>query len=104
MQNNRLEALLQFVEARPDDCFVRYGLAQEYAKAGDIEAALEQYARILEINPDYQPAYYHAGKVYEAAGRGDEARGMYERGIEASLRTGDAHARSELEAALEGLA
>jgi tetratricopeptide (TPR) repeat protein len=103
MENKRLEKLQQFLEANPNDCFVRYGLAQEYVKAGLLDRAIEEYGRIFEINPDYQAAYYHAGQTYQKLGKVDEARKAYERGIETSLRTGDMHARSELEAALSEL-
>ncbi len=103
MENKRLEKLQQFLEANPNDCFVRYGLAQEYVKAGQLDRAVEEYGRIFEINPDYQAAYYHAGQAYQKLGKVAEARKAYERGIETSLRTGDMHARSELEAALSEL-
>lgn len=101
MASDRLETLKQFLESRPDDCFVRYGLAQEYVKAEQFEAAITQFDKILEIDQNYQAAYYHAGKTYEKMGRIDDARAMWERGVETSHRTGDAHARGELEAALD---
>jgi len=104
MGSDRLETLKQFLESRPEDCFVRYGLAQEYVKAEAFEEAISQFDKILEIDADYQAAYYHAGKTYEKMGRADEARTMWEKGVEASHRTGDLHARSELEAALDSLA
>ncbi len=91
------------LEADPSNAFARYGLAQEYAKAGDDERALAEFQAILDSNPDYQAAYYHAGKALERLGRKRAARAMYGHGVAASLRTGDAHARSELEAALEEL-
>ena len=103
MENKRLEKLQQFLQANPNDCFVRYGLAQELGKTGQLERAIEEYQRIFEINPDYQAAYYHAGQAYRKLGQTDQARRAYERGIETSLRTGDLHARSELEAALAEL-
>jgi tetratricopeptide (TPR) repeat protein len=103
MENKRLEKLLHFLEANPNDCFVRYGLAQEYVKSGQLDHAIDEYQRIFEINPDYQAAYYHAGQAYQKLGRPEDARKVYERGIETSLRTGDLHARSELEAALADL-
>lgn len=103
MENKRLEKLQQFLQANPNDCFVRYGLAQEYVKAGRLERAIEEYQRIFEINPDYQAAYYHAGQAYQKLGKKEDAKAAYQRGIETSLRTGDLHARSELEAALAEL-
>lgn len=101
MDNNRLETLRQFLETRPNDCFVRYGIAQELAKAERYDEAIVEFKRILEIDADYQAAYYHAGKTYEKMGLAEEARAIYQSGIEASRRTGDLHARGELEAALD---
>ncbi len=103
MENKRAEKLQQFLEANPNDCFVRYGLAQEYVKSGELERAIDEYARIFQINPDYQAAYYHAGQAYQKLGKNEDAREAYQKGIETSLRTGDLHARSELEAALSEL-
>ena len=103
MENKRLATLLGFLEANPNDSFARYGVAQEYVKAGEHENGLTQFTTLIELSPDYQAAYYHAGKVCEALGRPPQARGFYERGIEASRRTGDLHARSELETALSEL-
>jgi tetratricopeptide (TPR) repeat protein len=103
MENKRLEKLQQFLEANPNDCFVRYGLAQEYVKADELDQAIEEYKRIFEINPDYQAAYYHAGQAYRKLGKIEDAKATFERGIETSRRTGDLHARSELEAALAEL-
>lgn len=97
---DRVAALRAMLEADPTNDFVRYGLAQEFVKNGNDGEALKEFRRILEVNPDYQAAYYHAGKVLERLGRIEEARSIYSQGIQTSLRTGDLHARSELEAAL----
>ncbi len=103
MENSRFEALKRFVEASPNDCFVRYGLAQEYIRQGDLEQALEQFNQIFRIDPNYQAAYYHGGQTYKKLGRIAEARDTFKRGVEVAARSGDMHARSELEAALQEL-
>lgn len=92
------------LEADPANHFARYGLALEFVKKGEDDFAVSEFRRILEQNADYQAAYYHAGKALERLQRTSEARAMYEQGIEASFRTGNPHARSELEAALDDLA
>ncbi len=103
MAANRLETLKTLVEQNPQDTFARYGLAMEYAKAGNFELAVAEYRALLQFNPDYSYAYYHGGQALEKLGRMEDARAMYQRGIEATNRTGDAHARGELESALEGI-
>jgi len=103
MENSRFETLKQFVEASPSDCFVRYGLAQEYIRLGDLGKAMEQFERIFEIDPSYQAAYYHGGQTCRKLGREDKAREVFQKGIEVASRSGDLHAKSELEAALDEL-
>lgn len=97
---DRIGALRQLLEAQPSNVFARYGLAQEYAKRGEDGRAMEELAHVLRLDPDYQAAYFHAGKALERLRRPAEAKDMYERGIKASFRTGDVHARAELEEAL----
>jgi tetratricopeptide (TPR) repeat protein len=103
MPTDRLETLQKFVEMNPNDCFARYGVAQEYLKRDEPEKAVEQFDRIFEIDPAYQAAYYHAGKAYEKLDRKDDALATYRKGIEVASRSGDQHAQSELQAALEEL-
>jgi len=101
MAVNRLEALQDLVARNPQDHFARFGLAMEYAKAGGPEQAAEQFRALLTLNPDYWGAYYHLGQVLEALGRPEEARAAYEKGVQVTARLGQAHARSELETALD---
>ena len=100
MAANRLETLKNMVAQNPRDSFLRYGLAMEYRNAGDLETAVAEFRTLIAANPDYVAAYFHGGQTLERLSRTAEARELYRSGIEASRRTGDAHARSELEAAL----
>ena len=100
MAVNRIEMLKQMLEQSPRDSFLRYGLAMEHRNSGDLEAAAAEFRKLIAGNPDYVAAYFHGGQTLEKLSRPDEARVLYQEGIEASRRTGDAHARSELEAAL----
>jgi tetratricopeptide (TPR) repeat protein len=103
MAANRLETLKNMVAQNPQDSFLRYGLAMEHRNAGDLETAIAEFRRLIAVNPDYVAAYFHGGQTLERLSRVEEAREMYRAGIEASLRTGDAHTRSELEAAVSML-
>jgi tetratricopeptide (TPR) repeat protein len=100
MATNRLDALKQMVVQNPANSFARYGLAMEYAKAGDLEQAVAEFKTLLATDHTYVAAYYHAGQALEKLGNLDDARAMYEKGIEACNLKGDAHTRSEIEAAL----
>ena len=98
---NRLEILKSMVEQNPNDSFSRYGLAMEYANSGSLEKAVEEYEFLLGFNPDYAAAYYHAGQALEKLGQIDDARKMYQRGLDVTRRIGDAHTNSEIQAALD---
>jgi tetratricopeptide (TPR) repeat protein len=56
---------------------------------------------LLAANPNYAAGYFHGGQTLEKLGRVEEARALYEQGIAVTARTGDAHTRSELQAALD---
>ena len=101
MATNRLEVLKSMVEQDPNSAFARYGLAMEYVNQGRHEEAVEEFQSLLKANPDYSAGYYHAGRTLEKMGRLEDARAVYEQGIEATSRTGDQHTRSELQAALD---
>jgi Flp pilus assembly protein TadD len=103
MPDSRLDALKDMVAQNPTDSFARYGLAMEWARTGNLEQAMEEYRGLLAVNPDYAAAYYHGGQTLEKLGRVEEARDLYRAGIEATTRIGDAHTRSEIEAALLAL-
>lgn len=103
MATNRLEMLKQMVEQDPGNTFARYGLAMEYASSGDAEQAISEFRRLIAQDDSYAAAYFHGGRALEKVGRLDEARALYKRGIEAATRKGDAHTRSEIEAALDML-
>lgn len=100
MESTRLETLKALVGQNPGDAFMRYGLAMEYGKTGDLEAANREFRALIEANPDYAAAYFHGGQTLEKLGRLDEAREIYASGIEAALRKGDQHTRDEIQAAL----
>jgi tetratricopeptide (TPR) repeat protein len=103
MTNNRLDILRGMVAANPTDSFARYGLAMEYVKTGELQAAVTEFDQLLQANPNYAAAYFHGGQALEKLGRLDDARAMYQKGIDVTTITGDLHTRSELQAALDVL-
>jgi len=103
MPTNRIEILRTMVAQNPADAFARYGLAMELVKSGELESAVSEFRSLLEHNPNYAAAYFHGGQVLEKLGDVEQARVFYQKGVEVTGRTGDQHARSELEAALDML-
>ena len=100
MATNRLDLLKQMVAQDPKNSFARYGLAMEYANNGQLEDAIGEFKTLLANDETYAAAYYHGGQAFEKLHLHRRARGFYERGIDACNRKGDAHTRSEIEAAL----
>jgi tetratricopeptide (TPR) repeat protein len=101
MAINRLETLKGMVAQNPTDTFARYGLAMELRNTGDLEGSVAEFRALMKQNPDYSPAYFHGGQTLERLGKLEEAREVYLHGIEATDRTGDQHAKGEMQAALD---
>ncbi|MGA2510249.1 MAG: tetratricopeptide repeat protein [Candidatus Acidiferrales bacterium] len=99
-QRSRREVLEQFVADKPTDAFARYGLALECVKLGDDSAATGHFHKLLESNPEYVAGYFQFGQLLGRLGRLDEARKLLSDGIVVAQRTGDIHARDEMQAAL----
>lgn len=97
---DRIATFQSFIARAPGDPFPRYGLAMEYKSRGDLAAAWSAFSDLLDQFSDYVPTYLMAGGTLIALGRRDEAADVYRRGIEVATRKGDAHARGELETAL----
>ena len=96
----RMRQLRQMLQRQPDDPFLLYGMAMEYKKADQPDKALEYFGEVLRRDPNYCYAYYQRAQVHEALGDAEAAKRALREGLEAADRTGDGHARSEIEAAL----
>ena len=100
---SRVAGLKQILEANPADPFARYALGLEYSSAGDTDAALIEFQRLLVAHPDYTNGYFMAAQTLARAERSDEAKQMLRQGMECARRTRNQHALSEMEAMLEEL-
>jgi tetratricopeptide (TPR) repeat protein len=99
MSNSRINRLYKFLEEDPKDPFVRFALATEYRKIGEIDRALHWFEQLVADRPDYVGTYYHLGKLYVKLGRMSDARETFEKGIETASSIHDFHAISELRSA-----
>ncbi|HEV2297695.1 MAG TPA: tetratricopeptide repeat protein [Candidatus Acidoferrales bacterium] len=89
--------------SHPDDAFGRYGLAMECAKQNDNAAAEAHFKQLISSHPEYVAAYFHFGRLLAMLGRTAEARSVLAEGVARATAGGDAHARSEIQAALDEL-
>jgi tetratricopeptide (TPR) repeat protein len=100
---DRISQLLRFLDEDPNDPFLLFALAQEYAGTGARDKALGYYLQLREAHPEHVATYYHLGMLYEAVKSPEEAADTYARGIEVAQEQGDSHALKELRAAAETL-
>ena len=97
---DRIASFRSFIAKTPSDPFPRYGLAMEYKGRGELAEAWTVFEELLATFPDYVATYLMAGGTLVALARKDEAAEIYRKGIEVAQRSGNQHARRELESAL----
>jgi TolA-binding protein len=89
----------------PDDTFLRYGLAMQCLRDGDVA---EGRARLLALIADYPDdqiaAYQQLGQSYLESGEGELARETLNRGVLKARAHGDSHAAAEMEGFLAQIA
>lgn len=95
--------LERFLTQKPADAFARYGLAMECAKEGDNHAATQHFEKLLLNDPNYVAGYFQFAQLLARLGRLDEARKLLSDGIVVAQKSGDMHARDEMQSALNSL-
>jgi predicted Zn-dependent protease len=99
----RRQKLEEFLAKNPNDAFTRYGIALECIKEGDLTAAESHFQALIKSNPDYVPGYQMYAQTLAQNERADDAKSILTQGIQAAIRAGNAHARSEMEGLLAEL-
>lgn len=79
-----------------DNALLRFSLGNEYLKQGDAERAVTHFHAALERDPNYSAAWKLLGKALESAGRAQEAREAYLRGVSVAEAKGDRQAAKEM--------
>ena len=69
----------------------------EYSNANDVEAALREFSALLVAHTDYAAGYFMAAQMLARVGRTADAGKYLRDGIAAAERSGDSHARGEME-------
>lgn len=91
------------LDRRPDDPRLRFGLAVELLNAGELEPAVGELERYLEVADDEGNAWGRLAQALEELDRRGEARKAWTRGIEAARRHGHPTMAEEFEEALDAL-
>ena len=102
-KKTRREKLEEFLAQNPNDVFSRYGTALECVREGDLAAAEAHFRALIQNNPDYVPGYQMYAQTLAQNERTEDAKAILAQGIQAAIRQGNQHARSEMEGLLETL-
>jgi predicted Zn-dependent protease len=96
--------LERLLGAGKDGALLRFGLGNEYFKAGDPAAAVTHLSRCTELDPGYSAAWKLLGKALAAMQRDNDALAAWRQGIAAAERKGDKQAMREMQVFVRRLA
>jgi cytochrome c-type biogenesis protein CcmH/NrfG len=100
---DKVAALQEILGQDAKNAFARYGLAMEFAGRGETEAALAEFERLREDNPEYVPGYFMAAQTLARVGRQEDAKQRLTEGMACARKAGNHHALSEMQAMLDEL-
>ncbi len=96
MSAERLGQLRAMLAEEPGDLFIRYAIALELKRQGNMELAIEDLHAILIEEPEHIASYYQLALMLADTGRIPQAIETCEAGAMRCLVTGDRRARAEL--------
>lgn len=103
-KSRRRVQLEESLKEDPNDSFLRYGLALQCLRDGDVEEGRSRLRALIDDRPEEEIAAYHQlGRSHAEAGEADEAASVLRSGIAKALAKGDRHAAAEMEELLDTL-
>jgi predicted Zn-dependent protease len=88
----------------PNDSFLRYGLAMQCLREGDVADGRQRLQALIADDPDRQvAAYQQLGQSYADAGEPEAAGAVLQTGIAKARAAGDWHAAAEMEQLIASL-
>ena len=96
----RIQQIQEMLKAEPNDSFLNYALALEYAKLNDLKKAIELITNVLLLDQSYLGAYYQLGAYYEQTGQLQNAINTYKKGIIIAQQQQNTKTLGELKEAL----
>ena len=104
-KSRRRLMLEQSLADDPADSFLRYGLAIQCLREGDLEEGRERLLALIADHPDDSvAAYQQLAQSYADSGEQAAAAAMLRTGINKAKAIGDWHAAAEMEQMLDSLA
>lgn len=98
MNSTRLRKLLEYLEEEPNNPFLIYGVAMEYAKV-DYEKGKGYFEDLLKNHPEYLPTYYTYAHMLWDENDLDRAAEVFKKGISLAENKEEHKALHELKAA-----
>lgn len=92
----RREQLEAMLTDDPDDVFLNYALAMQLIADGDSAAGVSHLDRVMQLDPNYVPAYFQSAQALAQHGDTDRSRDLLRRGIDRARANGDQHAVEEM--------
>lgn len=100
MNHERVKQLEEFIKENPNDPFLKYALALEHIESNNA-LAISIFRQLLSDHPDYLPSYFHAAQLLTELEENDEAKEVFEKGIELSKVKKDQKTLAELQNAYQ---
>lgn len=100
MDDSRLQQLQAMLAQEPDDSFLIYALALEYAKSNNVNKAIEVLENLIGKDAAYLGSYYQLGKYYEQTEQLQKAADIYTQGIAIAQQQNNKKILGELNTAL----
>ena len=100
----RRRMLEESLAGDPGDTFLRYGLAVQCLRDGDVDEGRERLRSLIADHPDDQvAAFQQLGQSYLESGESGPAAETLRAGIAKARARGDSHAAAEMEGLLSTL-
>lgn len=100
---HRREKIEAMLAEDPQDIFLRYSLALEFAKEGRYDESISGLRELAHEDPPYVPAFFMAAQQFVQHQEIEAARSMLRDGIAAARAQNDAHAAGEMSEFLASL-
>jgi predicted Zn-dependent protease len=100
---NRIETFKVLVDKNPGNSLNRYGLANEYFKAGMYKEAIKEIRVYFTLKDDEGAAYRMLAEALLKLGRKEEAKEAYVKGIEAAYKHGHPGMAEEFDEAIQSI-
>jgi len=103
-KSRRRVMLEQSLAEDPNDSFLRYGVAVQCLRDGDVEEGRERLVALIDDHPDDQvAAHQQLGQSYAESGETEAAAAVLRAGVAKAQAKGDWHAAAEMEQMLASL-